>query len=60
MAGTYYDITLAAEADRARTEMLINVRVVESRLQWIWIGAGIAVLVIAGVIVIFRRLGQGD
>ncbi len=59
-ADRYYDITLTAEARQAQQTTNVSVRVEEPQGPWMWIGAGIAVLVIAGAVVIFRRLSRGN
>jgi len=55
----HYDVTLIAKASQARQTIDVRVRVEEPKGFWMWIGAGIAVLVIAGFTVIFLRLSRG-
>jgi len=56
----YYDVTLTAEADQTRQTTIMNIRVEEPKGFWMWIGAGIAVLVIAGFAVLFLRLSRSN
>ena len=52
-----YAVDLIAEANETRRVTNIFVRV-ESALLWVWVGAGVAALVIAGFILIFMRFGR--
>ena len=58
-AAGYYDVSLLAEARQAQQTTNIRVRVEEPKWMWMWVGTGIAVLVVAGFVVIFRRLSRG-
>jgi len=53
-----YTITLIAEANETRRATSIFVRVESASLFWVWVGAGVAALVIAGFILIFMRFGR--
>jgi len=53
-----YTINLIAEADETRTVTTAFLRVEGATSFWLWVGIGIAVLVIAGFIVVFLRLGR--
>lgn len=53
-----YNITLIAEANEARSVTGYFVNVESSSLLWVWIGIGLAALVIAGFAFIFIRFGR--
>jgi len=53
-----YTVALIAEANETRRVTSIFVRVESASLFWVWIGAGVAALVIAGFIFIFIRFGR--
>jgi len=52
-----YVVTIIAEASETRRVTSIYVRV-ESASFWVWVGAGIAALVVAGFVIIFMRFGR--
>ena len=52
-----YAVDLIAEANETIRVANIFVKV-ESALFWVWVGAGVAALVIAGSILIFMRFGR--
>ena len=54
----YYSVSVIAEARQIRQTADVRVRVEEPEWMWAWIGAGIAMLVIAGFAIIFLRLGR--
>ncbi len=51
-----YDLTLIAEA--SETRRAITTTLLVKRDYWLWVGLGIAALVIIGFIVIFLRFGR--
>jgi uncharacterized membrane protein len=53
-----YSVALIAEANETRRATSIFVRVESESLLWVWVGGGIAALVIAGFIFIFMRFGR--
>jgi uncharacterized membrane protein len=53
-----YNITLIAEANETRSVTAYFVNVKSSSLLWVWIGIGLAALVIAGFAFIFIRFGR--
>ena len=53
-----YNVTLIADANETRRVTSIFVRVESASLFWVWVGIGIAVLLIAGFVVIFMRFGR--
>ncbi|MFC2068816.1 NEW3 domain-containing protein [Chloroflexota bacterium] len=53
-----YNITLLAEANETRTAISTVLRVERSFSFWLWVGLGLAVLVITGFVVIFLRFGR--
>jgi len=53
-----YNVTLIAEANETRRVTGVYVRVESASLFWVWIGAGVAALLIAGFVVIFMRFGR--
>ena len=53
-----YTVALIAEANERRRVTSIFVRVESASLLWVWMGAGVAALVIAGFILIFMRFGR--
>jgi uncharacterized membrane protein len=53
-----YTVALIAEASETRRATSIFVRVESASLFWVWVGAGVAALVIAGFILIFMRFGR--
>ena len=61
IAGDYFPVTLRFNSDPSPSTLLpeLDVRVrVEVSTKWGWIGAGIVIAVIAGLVVGFRRLGR--
>ena len=54
------DVTIAfiAEADETRTATSLFLRVEGGSPFWIWVGAGIAFLVVIGFIIVFLRSGR--
>jgi uncharacterized membrane protein len=60
-AGTderYYNLTIVAEAGQARQTTEVRVRVEEPKWMLMWVGGGIAVLVVGAFIFIFLRFGR--
>jgi uncharacterized membrane protein len=55
-----YNIAVIAQANETRRVTSIYVRVESSSLFWVWVGAGVAALLIAGFVVIFMRFGRED
>jgi uncharacterized membrane protein len=55
-----YNIAVIAQANEMRRVTSIYVRVESSSLFWVWVGAGVAALLIAGFVVIFMKFGRED
>ncbi|MFC1873393.1 NEW3 domain-containing protein [Chloroflexota bacterium] len=55
--GDYY-LTVIAEANETRTVISAILRVERGSSLWLWVGLGIATLVVAGFIAIFLRFGR--
>jgi uncharacterized membrane protein len=55
-----YNIAVIAEADGLRRVTNIYVNVQSTSLFWVWVAAGIAVLLIAGAVAIFFRFGREE
>jgi uncharacterized membrane protein len=55
-----YNIAVIAQANEMRRVTSIYVRVESSSLFWVWVGAGVAALLIAGFVVIFIKFGRED
>ena len=53
-----YTVTLIAEASETRAVARAFLRVDSASSFWLWIGAGVAVLVVAVFVVVFRRFGK--
>ena len=53
-----FTIAFIAEADETRTATSLFLRVEGGSPFWIWVGAGIAVLVVTGFIIVFLRSGR--
>jgi uncharacterized membrane protein len=53
-----YNIAVIGQANETRRVTSIYLRVESSSLLWVWIGAGIGALLIAGFVVIFLRFGR--
>ena len=53
-----YNLTFIAEADETRTATSTMLRVENGSSFWLWVGLGVAALVIAGFIVILLRFGR--
>ena len=53
-----YTIAVIAEANETRRVTSIYVRVESASLFWVWVGIGMAALVIAGFVFIFIRFGR--
>ena len=53
-----YNLTFIAEADETRTATSTMLRVETGSSFWLWVGLGVAALVIAGIIFIFLRFGR--
>ena len=53
-----YNIAVIAEAKETRRVTSIYVRVESASLFWVWVGIGIAALLITGSVVIFMRFGR--
>ena len=59
MADGYYNMQVIAKASQIKQTIALGVRVEESTWIWAWVGGGIVLLVIAGFVIIFLRLGRG-
>ncbi len=55
-----YNIAVIAQANEMRRVTSIYVRVESSSLFWVWVGAGVAALLIAGFVFIFIKFGRED
>ena len=55
-----YNIAVIAQANEMRRVTSIYVRVESSSLFWVWVGAGVAALLIAGFVIIFMKFGRED
>ncbi|MCJ7516316.1 MAG: NEW3 domain-containing protein [Dehalococcoidia bacterium] len=55
-----YNVAVIAQANETRRVTSIYVRVESSSLFWVWVGAGVAALLIAGFVVIFMRFGREE
>lgn len=55
-----YDVAVIAEASEMRRVTSFYVRVEATSLFWVWVGTGIAGLLIAGFVVIFIRFGREE
>jgi len=55
-----YNVGIIAETDGIRRVTSIYVRVESTSLFWVWIGAGIAAILIAGFVFIFMRFGREE
>ncbi|MFC1864227.1 NEW3 domain-containing protein [Chloroflexota bacterium] len=53
-----YNLTFLAEADETRTATSMMLRVESGSYFWLWVGAGVAALAIAGFVIIFLRFGR--
>lgn len=53
-----YTVALIAEANETRRVTSIFARVESASLFWVWVGTGVAALVIVGFILIFMRFGR--
>ena len=53
-----YSITLLAEANETRSATSTILRVEGGPSFWLWIGIGVAALVIAGFVIVFLRFGR--
>lgn len=53
-----YTVVLIADANETRRVTSVYVRVESASLFWVWVGAGIAALLIAGFVLIFMRFGR--
>jgi uncharacterized membrane protein len=53
-----HNITVIAQANEMRRVTSFYVRVESTSLFWVWVGAGIAAVLIAGFVVIFMRFGR--
>ena len=60
MTDRYCNITLIAEASQVRATTIVRVHVEESNWLWGWIGGGIALVVIIGLVITFIRLGRSQ
>jgi uncharacterized membrane protein len=59
MADRYHNVKVIAQASQIRLiTTIVGVRVEESKWLWGWVGGGIVLLVIAGFVIIFLRLGR--
>ena len=54
----YYDVTLSAAADQTRQTTSMHIRIEEPKLPWMWIGGGIALVVIGAFTFIFLRFNR--
>jgi uncharacterized membrane protein len=55
-----YNIAVIGQANETRRVTSIYLRVESSSLFWVWVGAGVAALLIAGFVIIFMRFGRED
>jgi uncharacterized membrane protein len=53
-----YRLTVIAEAAETRAVTNFTLRIEEGFSGWLWVGAGVAGLVIIGFIVVYRRFGN--
>lgn len=53
-----YTITLLAEASETRAATSAILRVESGSSFWLWVGIGVAALVIAGFVIVFRHFGK--
>lgn len=53
-----YDIAVVANADGVRRVTSFYIQVQATSLIWVWIGAGVAAVLIIGFIIIFMRFGR--
>jgi len=53
-----YNLTFIAEANETRTATSTMLRVENGSSFWLWVGLGVAALVIAGFVIIYRRFGR--
>jgi uncharacterized membrane protein len=53
-----YRLTVIAEAAETRTVTSFTLSIEEGFSYWVWVGAGLAALVITGFIVVYRRFGH--
>ncbi|OGO22855.1 MAG: hypothetical protein A2Z28_06335 [Chloroflexi bacterium RBG_16_51_9] len=53
-----YNIAVIGQTNETRRVTSIYVRVESASLFWVWVGIGIAALLIAGFVVIFMRFGR--
>jgi uncharacterized membrane protein len=55
-----YNIAIIAQANETRRVTSIYVRVESGSLFWVWVGAGVGALLIAGFVLIFLRFGREE
>jgi uncharacterized membrane protein len=53
-----YNLTFLAEANETRAATSTMLRVETGPSFWLWVGIGLAALVIAGFVIIYRRFGR--
>lgn len=53
-----YRVTLIAEANETRKDTSIGVTIEPSVSVWLWVGTGLAVIVVISFIIVFRRLSR--
>ena len=53
-----YQITFVAEGDEIQRVLTAWVRVENSEPVWLWVGFGLGVIVIAGFVFVFMRIGR--
>ena len=53
-----YQVSLIAEANETRKVMSTFLRVESVTSLWLWVGAAVAALVVAGFIIVFMRFGR--
>ena len=55
-----YNLTFLAEANETRTVTSIMLRVENGFSFWLWVGIGLAALVIAGFVIVYLRFGRQE
>jgi uncharacterized membrane protein len=55
-----YNVTLIADANGTHRVTSVYVRVESTSLFWVWVGAGIGALLVAGFILIFLRFSREE
>lgn len=55
-----YNLTFLAEANETRAVTSTTMRIENGYSLWLWVGIGLAVLVIAGFVIIYLRFGRQE